>query len=96
MLKQEKVSELKFDGSKEFDDSRKECVEGFVHGISMFKRKITQGLFWTAIDKDLANQYMRDERWLCGIKFWDAMKVIDHGTKSNKETGLGFRADKNN
>lgn len=91
MLKKKKMTELKFSDSKEFDKSKDKCVEEFLSGKPTFKRKITQGLYWTAMDKDIANQYIRDERWLWGrIKFWDTIKVINHGVKEGKESTIGF------
>lgn len=81
---------LRFGDIKEFGESRVEYAEGFdKKSWSAFKRKITQGFYWTSIDKDLANQVLRDERWFCGIKFWDAIKLIDHGAEGIK-TGIGF------
>jgi len=86
----EKIRMLNLETSKEFNTSREECTRGFFSGISLFKRKLTQGLYWTSLDKDLANQFFRDERWFCGIKFWDAMKTIDHGGET-REIGIGFK-----
>ena len=89
------MKELKFKDSKEFDDSCNLCIEKFSKGSSMFKRKITQGLYWTALDRDLANQFLRDERWLWGMKFWDTVKIIDHGGYEDvgigkEDKGVGF------
>jgi hypothetical protein len=64
---------------KSFNDYRNVITDEFLTQTIFFKRKMTQGAFWTAIDKDLANQFFRDERWFCGFKFWDAYKLIDHG-----------------
>ena len=83
---------LKFNDGKEFEDSRIEYTNKFDRrSWSAFKRKITQGFYWTSLDKDLANQVLRDERWFLGIKFWDAIKIIDHGSGDTKVSGVGFK-----
>ena len=82
---------LKFEDKEGFNISREECVTLFHSGGSMFKRKITQGLYWTDLDKDLANQFFRDERWFLGVKFWDGLKTIDHGGGDGKH-GVGFKS----
>lgn len=92
MLKRTKrPDELRYEGVEAFDLSRREQTELFKSGMGVFKRKITQGLYWTVIDKDLADQYIRDERWFFGIKFCDILKVIDHGAEEIKNNDkIGF------
>ena len=84
--------ELRYEDVGEFDSSRKEQLNLFTSGAGVFKRKITQGLYWTVIDKDLADQYLRDERWFLGVKFCDILKVIDHGAEEikNDNKSIGF------
>ena len=79
-----------FKSRDEFEVNRKDYVKSFTGGNSLFKRKITQSLYWTSLDKDLANQFLRDERWVCGLKFWDAIKVIDHDAENVNSAGMGF------
>jgi hypothetical protein len=78
--------------SKNFNEHRNILSEEFNTESIFYKRKITQGAFWTAIDKDLANQYFRDECWLFNIKYKDELKFIDHGIDINAPTnsGIGF------
>ncbi len=70
-------------GENEFNDYRNTIIKEFYNESPLFKRKMTQGAFWTAFDQELAIQFFRDERWLFGLKFWDAMKFIDHGISEN-------------
>lgn len=84
------IEEVKVDNTDSFNNSRRDCIIKFYSGTSMFRRMITQGFYWTAIDKDLANQFIRDERWFLGVKFWDAMKIIDHGSEEISKKGVGF------
>jgi len=78
---------------KGFDDYRNKLIEIFDGSSAVHKKKMTQGLFWTSVDKDLANQMVREERWFLGVKYKDEIRVIDHGTSddsiSNK--GVGFK-----
>ena len=91
---EEILERLKFGDLKEFEESRIQYAKRFdQRSWSAFKRKITQGFYWTSIDKDLANQVLRDERWFLGIKFWDAIKIIDHGSGEVK-SGVGFTKTK--
>jgi hypothetical protein len=71
--------------SKEFDDSRNILVERFTGSLGVYKRRLTQSLYWTSLDKDLANQYWRDERWLFGVKICDIVKLIDHGSQEEND-----------
>ena len=71
------------ENEKSFNDYRNIVIEEFLSESLFFKRKMTQGAFWTFIEKDVANQFFRDERWICGFKFWDAFKLIDHGIDKN-------------
>jgi len=82
--------EVKVDNNGSFNDSRRDCVIKFQSENSLFRRLITQGFYWTSIDKDLANQFIRDERWFLGMKFWDSMKIIDHGSEEISKRGTGF------
>ncbi len=93
MLKTETVGKQTID-SQAFDDYRTGIVEEFHSENIFFKRKLTQGAFWTAIDKELANQYFRDERWLFNFKYKDELKFIDHGTNGSPVTGVGFNINK--
>jgi hypothetical protein len=81
---------VKMDDSRDFSENRIKCRNAFYSSRSLFKRRITQGLYWTSLDKDIANQYYRDERWFCGMKFWDAMKSIDHGVDDIRDNSVGF------
>lgn len=87
------MEELNLADNKVFNDSRIECTRRFKGNFSMFKRKITQSMYWSASDKDLANQLMRDEKWFFGMKFWDTLKLVDHGFGDIKD-GIGFRKSK--
>jgi len=79
--------------SKDFDDQRNTIVDSFATTSPFYKRKLTQSLYWTSLDKDLANQFWRDERWLFGVKFWDIIKLIDHGSDDLKDAkGIGFKS----
>lgn len=71
-------------GEKEFNEYRNNIIKELYGESSIFKRKMTQGAYWTSYDKDLAIQFFRDERWLLGIKFWDATKFIDHGINDSE------------
>jgi hypothetical protein len=88
--------EVRLTDSQKYEIRRENCLERFIVGKSIFKRKITQGLYWALIEKDIADQFTRDERWFMGVKFWDAMKTIGHGIKSSrgsrdyKNTTIGF------
>jgi len=89
--KKEVAMGLQAISSKDFDDQRNIITERFSSKGLCFKRKLTQSLYWTSLDKDLANQYWRDERWFMGIKFWDVLKLIDHGAEGvNSNKGVGF------
>lgn len=99
MLKKQKILKHPVgppnENEKSFNDYRNFIIEELISEYSIFKRKMTQGAFWVALEKDLANQFFRDERWLCGIKFWDATKFIDHGfdkdkVSDNKKKVAGF------
>jgi len=77
---------------KIFDDLREDIKKEFDSESIFFKRKMSQFAFWTVIDKDLANQYYRDEKWLFGIKYKDELKLIDHGTEelTSGKISVGF------
>jgi len=76
--------------NKAFDEYRTAIVEEFMSQKLFSQKKITQGAFWTALDKDLAQQYIRDERWIFGLKYHDDLKLIDHGLEEVKPNGIGF------
>ena len=77
---------------KRFDNSRDNIVEEFGSTRVFTKRKLTQGAYWTAIDKDLADQYIRDEKWIFGMKVRDELKIIDHWDENMGVTKkLGFK-----
>ncbi len=63
---------------KSFDDYRNGINKEFLSKKPFRRNRITQGLCWTDLDKDLANQYIREEAWLFGWKFRDNLKLIDH------------------
>jgi len=63
---------------KAFDDQRNKIYEEFTAGCVFYKHKLTQGLFWTELENNLANQYVREEAWLFGLKIKDNVKFIDH------------------
>jgi hypothetical protein len=86
----EVVMGLQAISSKDFDDQRNIIVDKFSREGLCYKRKLTQSLYWTSLDKDLANQYWRDERWFLGIKFCDILKLIDHGADGVSNKGVGF------
>lgn len=75
---------------KAFDDYRNGTILEFESSSIFLKRKMTQAAFWTALDKDLADQLFRDERWIFGIKYKDEIKTIDHGAEKDREKKLGF------
>ena len=85
MLKKAELHKVKpFDISEEeFNSYRNVIIEEFFKEKPFFKRKMTQGAFWVAFDQELASQFFRDERWLFGMKFWDATKFIDHGVNGS-------------
>jgi hypothetical protein len=77
--------------SKAFDDYRNIILSDFdSRKFRVFRRKFTQGAYWTSLDKDLANQYFRDEVWFLGIQIKDNLKFIDHGFETNDKGGVGF------
>ena len=78
--------------SNNFDDYRNIISEEFTIGNVIFRKRFTQGAYWTSLEKDLANQYFRDETWLFGIKLKDAIKFIDHGvdTETSYLKSVGF------
>jgi len=85
-----KTQDLKIN-EKEFDEYRENINSEFLSGTPMRRNKITQGLFWTDIDKDLANQYVREEAWFFGWKFRDNLKLIDHCAKdTGRVSKMGF------
>ena len=73
-----------------FNTYRDNIIKEFNTESIFFKKKLTQAAFWTIIDKDLANQYFRDERWFFNIKYKDEIKFIDHGVEELPKTGVGF------
>jgi hypothetical protein len=97
-MKRHLTAEIKIVSSKVFDDFRSAMIEEFDdEKFLVFKRKVSQGAFWTMLDKDLANQYFRTEVWLFGVKISDQMKLIDHALDDNgfgKNSGMGFVAKK--
>lgn len=79
--------------SKGFDDYRNNVITEFDSESIFFKSRMTQGLFWTSLDKDLANQMVREERWIFGMKYKDVLKLIDHGNEGEifNTKGVGFK-----
>lgn len=76
---------------KEFDSYRNIITSEFHSEKALRKKKLSQGLYWTSFDKDLANQYVREESWFLGIKIKDNIKLIDHGGDNNdKKKSVGF------
>jgi hypothetical protein len=76
---------------KAFDDYRNVILEDFFLSKAFLKKRFSQGAYWTALDKDLATQYFRDEVWFLGRKVKDVLKFIDHGFDSdNTKDKLGF------
>jgi len=74
-----------------FNEHRDFVISDFQGNRSLYKRKMSQGAFWTLLDKDLANQYFRDEKWLFGFKIRDEIKLIDHGTGNIISKEVGFK-----
>lgn len=76
---------------KAFDDARDKIHEEFNREKLWYKHKLTQGLFWTDLESNLANQYVREEAWLFGIKIKDNIKFIDHCIEEDGRTPkIGF------
>lgn len=79
-------------GLKAFDDYR-DAINNEFNSENIFKKvRVTQGLIWTNLDKDLANQYVREEYWIFGIKVRDNIKFIDHCSEEEIKRGgrVGF------
>lgn len=77
--------------NKGFDDYRNLLLEDYHKSNAFLKKKFSQGAYWTILDKDLANQYFRDEVWFMGVKIKDNIKFIDHGSEEEKNKGgIGF------
>ena len=72
LIDRQKISE------KIFDDYRNKISEEFASEKMLYKHKLTQGLYWSDFDNNLANQFVREEAWLLGIKVKDNVKFIDH------------------
>lgn len=79
--------------SDEFNKLRSGILEEFYSESIFRKQKLSQAAFWFELDKDLANQYFRDERWFFGIKYLDEIKFIDHSVSTEStqtKTSIGF------
>jgi len=78
--------------SNTYDKLRDTIITEFNHSSVFKKQKLTQGLYWTDFDKDIANQYVREESWFLGIKISDILKLIDHssGVTNSKKDKIGF------
>ena len=74
-----------------FDDYRNFVLDEFTNESIFKKRKLSQAAYWTAIDKEIADQYFRDEVWIFGIKVRDEIKVIDHGFDGLTTKTVGFK-----
>lgn len=85
MKKKIKIAEQRVNENA-FDEYRNTINEEFLSKPTFRRNKITQGLYWTDLDKDLANQYVREEAWLFGWKYRDNLKLIDHCAKDTKDT----------
>jgi hypothetical protein len=83
--------EIQMMNKKSFDDYRDVIQEDFDTWKTGLRQRSTQGVFWVSSDKDLANQFIREERWFFGFKIKDALKLIDHNVKDdvtdNKKIG---------
>ena len=76
---------------KAFDDYRNFMLDEFVTESVFRKRKLSQAAYWTALDKEIADQYFRDEVWIFGVKVKDEIKVIDHGFEGINDKTVGFK-----
>ena len=94
MSKKSNIVGFQMINGKSFDDYRNFILEEQQKDNTIFKRKLSQGAFWTALDKDLANQFFRDEKWFFNFKYKDEIKLIDHGVEPNEKTGIGFTKTK--
>lgn len=84
--------ETRISNRRNFDSSRDNIVKEFISSSIFMRRKLTQGAYWTSIDKDLADQYIRDERWIFGMKVRDDLKIIDHWPGNDAvDKKLGFK-----
>lgn len=77
---------------KAFDDYRDILNQEFLSEKPFRRNRVTQGLFWTDLEKDLANQYVREEAWIFGWKYRDNLKLVDHcaDNEDNKTSRIGF------
>lgn len=77
-----------------FDGYRRSILGEFESESIFFKKRLTQGLIWTSLDKDLANQYWREERWFYGVKYRDELRIVDHGVMEDILPGrnVGFKS----
>jgi hypothetical protein len=71
---------------KAFDDYRDVIQEEFISKGAIHKKRLTQGVYWVSSEKDLANQYVREEKWFFGIKMKDDLKLVDHNIRDDLET----------
>jgi hypothetical protein len=85
MLKKENLRE-----EKTFNSLCDSANNNFRRGSSIFKHRISQSVFWDKVEKDLADQFFRDERWLFGIKYADEIKFIDHSGLDSNGKKIGF------
>ena len=91
MSKRSNIVGVQLKDTENFDDYRNHILdEQDKDTNTLFRRKLSQGAFWTSLDKDLANQYFRDEKWFFGWKYKDEIKLIDHGTAVESKNGIGF------
>jgi hypothetical protein len=75
--------EIQMMNKKSFDDYRDVIQEDFSTWKTGFRQKSSQGVFWISSDKDLANQFVRNEVWLFGFKIKDSLRLIDHNIKED-------------
>lgn len=84
-----KIIGRNIDSIESFDNYRQNVIEEFQAESIWHRQRITQGAYWNRIDKDLACQYLRDERWFFRFKYHDEIKLIDHGVNPDYETSGG-------
>lgn len=77
--------EVQMMNKKSFDDYRDAVQEEFFSIGAISKKRVTQGVYWISSEKDLANQYVREEKWFFGIKMKDDLRLVDHNIKEDLE-----------
>jgi hypothetical protein len=90
------VMPVVYDKFDEFNKFRQEIMDEFSSESLWHKQRLTQTAFWTKLDKDVAVQYFRDERWFFGLKYFDEIKLVDHGIDPKGDSdynskGVGFK-----